>query len=252
MTSPINNNKRLKGKEFWNAISKEYAADKTKSRKYIVDPVLFETIGEIKGKKILDVACGTGDLSIQLSQHGGICTGIDFADDLVEIAKSKSNQLSLQIDYHVMNVREIQGLSNDYDIAVVALLFPHLPSKQDIGSTLKSIVSVLKPNGRLIIAEPHPSFDYYMRTRLGNGNYRYFESGLVYDFTMDIGSRSLQSQAYHWTLQDYSDMLAESGFAIRRIIEPQPTAESKKLEPTWYQEKVKYPPYIILDCFKQT
>ncbi len=247
----MNNSERLKGKEFWNATSSEYSADRTKSRKYVVDPALFETIGEIKGKKMLDVACGAGDISIPLVQQGAICTGIDFADDLVEVARGKARQLGLQIDYRVMDAREIQGLSNDYDLAVVALLFPHLPSKKDISSTIKGIASALKPNGRLVIAEPHPAFDYYMRTRLGNGEYRYFASGLLYDFTMDIGSKSLQSQAYHWTLQDYSDMLAEGGFVIRRIMEPRPTAESEKLQPTWYQEKVKYPSYIILDCLKQ-
>lgn len=252
MANDRNKNEQLTGKVFWNATSSEYSADRTKSRKYVVDPALFETIGEVSGQKILDVACGAGDISIPLAQHGAICTGIDFADDLIEVARKKTKQLGLQIKYRTMDARKIQGLPNDYDLAVVALLFPHLPSKKDIASTIKGVASILKPNGRLIVAEPHPAFDYYMRTRLGNGDFRYFESGLLYDFTMDIGSRSLQSQAYHWTLQDYSDILTEGGFVIRRITEPRPTAESEKLEPTWYQKKIKYPSYIILDCFRRT
>lgn len=244
-------NESFKGKDFWDSTAVEYHSGRTKSRKYIVDPALFEVIGDVSGKRILDVACGAGDISIQLSQRGAICVGVDFSGELIKLGQKEAAKLGLNIDYRVMDARNIRSLDGKFDLAIVALLFPHLPALKDITQTVSGISRLLETDGRLVIAEPHPAFDFYMRKRLANGDFKYFSTGLPYEFQMDIGDHALTSEAYHWTLQDYSQALTEGGFVIRRVIEPQPIPESKAVDPEWYEEKSKYPSYIILDCVKQ-
>ncbi len=243
-------NKLLKGKKFWNSISFEYSSDRTKGRKFIIDPALFELIGSVRRKKVLDVACGAGDISIALAQKGVTCTGIDFSENLIQQAKNKAAQLRLKINFIVGDVRNLNGELGNFDLVVVALLFPHFSSLKDIKKTIKNIAQVIKPQGRLIIAEPHPTFDFYMRNNLKNNNFNYLQSGLPYQFTMNIGDQVLQSEAYHWTLQDYSQALEEGGFLIKRIVEPKPLTEGAKIDQEWYKERSRYPSYILFDCQK--
>ena len=241
----------LRGKKYWNTAASEYHSGRTKGRKYIVDPALFEVIGEVSDKRILDVACGTGAIIIPLAQIGAKCVGIDYSKDLIQLAREDATSKGLDIDYRVMDATEVQKLESKFDLVIVALLFPHLPQLKDIAQTIASISKVLEDTGRLIIAEPHPSFDYYMKNRMAYGDFQYFSSGLPYEFQMDIGEHSLKSEAYHWTLENYSQALFDSGFLIRRIVEPRPLPESRDVSTEWYKEKIKYPTYIIFDCIKQ-
>ena len=39
--------------------------------------------------KVLDVACGTGDMSVLLAKQGCTVTGIDISDDFVELVVAK-------------------------------------------------------------------------------------------------------------------------------------------------------------------
>jgi ubiquinone/menaquinone biosynthesis C-methylase UbiE len=241
----------LKGRDFWNKIASDYHSGRTKSRKYLLDPALFEVIGNVRGKKVLDIACGAGDISIKLTQRGAKCIGLDFSKELIELAKKEAGKLRLDVDYRVMDAKNIGVLKRKFDLAIVALFFPHLKKFKDIVKAIRNIQKLLKENGRLVVAEPHPAFDFYMRNRLKSGNFKYFSSGLPYKFQMVICKHPLSSEAYHWTLQDYSRAFFEGGFIIRRIIEPQPSPKSKSIDPKWFKERSKYPSYIIFDCARR-
>lgn len=242
--------KRIKkGKNFWNSIASEFASDRTKSRKYALDPALFKQIGNVKNKKILDIACGPGILTVSLAQQGGICVGIDYSEKLIKIAQNLAKQKNLNIDFRVMDVREIENLQMKFDLVTIALLLPHLSTKNDIKQVIRNVANVLNNKGRLIVAEPHPSFDFYMRERFSKGNFNYFKSGLPYQFEMDIRGNSLVSEAYHWTLEDYTSVIEEAGLVISTIKEPQ-LLPGAKIDKVWYDNRKRYPAYIILDCLK--
>ena len=48
-----------------------------------------ETYG-IEGKKLLDLACGTGELSIRLAEEGYDVTGVDLSSDMLAVAREKA------------------------------------------------------------------------------------------------------------------------------------------------------------------
>lgn len=240
----------LRGQEFWDSIAQEFSVDRTLGRKYILDPALFNVIGDIVGQRVLDVACGSGNITIPMAQSGASCMGVDYAPKPIEFAKTKAEELGLKIDFRVLNAKDVANLRRRFDLATVALLFPHLPSFEDAQQVMEALARVIPVGGRLVVGEPHPAFDFYMRNRLISGNFDYFNSGLPYDFTMNIGDDSFNSEAYHWTLENYSNLFKEACFAISRIVEPQPLPESQLVSDSWFKDKFKFPSYIIFDCIK--
>ncbi|NOX36609.1 MAG: class I SAM-dependent methyltransferase [Calditrichaeota bacterium] len=56
----------------------------------VENDLLFRMIGEVKGKAILDVGCGTGNHLIALYRRGaGLCVGIDRSRDMLEVFRQK-------------------------------------------------------------------------------------------------------------------------------------------------------------------
>ena len=56
--------------------------------KHAIDPIL-DTFGALAGKRVLDVACGTGNLAAAAAGRGAASDGIDFASTMVETATSR-------------------------------------------------------------------------------------------------------------------------------------------------------------------
>src|SRR5215203_3234237 len=63
-------------------------------------------LGDVAGKRILDVGCGTGRLSRHLAERGARVDGFDFAQEAVRLARTEST--GLNISYRVMSVFDLQ------------------------------------------------------------------------------------------------------------------------------------------------
>ncbi|MCL5113878.1 MAG: class I SAM-dependent methyltransferase [Patescibacteria group bacterium] len=241
----------IKGKDFWDNISSTYSSGRTNNRKFVLDPALIETIGNVKGKKILDIACGPGDISILLAQKGAICTGIDFSEKMIQKAKEKAKELNLNIDYKLMDSKDIDKIQDKFDVIVIVLMFPFISNFQDFEKIISDAANLLNPGEKLVIGDPHPTFDNYMENRLKTGDFNYFKGRLPYEFHMTIDGKTVGSEAYHWTLTDYTKAFSDANLCLKRIIEPKPIKDAEKeVSSKWLEEKNKYPHYIIFECTK--
>jgi len=99
---------------------------------------------------VLDVACGTGDLSIEL-QTGSKAKviGTDFCRPMLAIAAQKSS-----IDFVESDAMTLSFADGTFDAATIAFGLRNLPNYED---GLRELCRVLKPGGRLVILEcSHP------------------------------------------------------------------------------------------------
>jgi len=62
-----------------------------------------------KNRRIIDVGCGTGRHSIELSKRGYRVTGIDLSESQLARAKEKAKQLNLKIDFQQYDARNVIG-----------------------------------------------------------------------------------------------------------------------------------------------
>ncbi|HEY2846730.1 MAG TPA: bifunctional demethylmenaquinone methyltransferase/2-methoxy-6-polyprenyl-1,4-benzoquinol methylase UbiE [Pyrinomonadaceae bacterium] len=121
---------------------------------------------------VLDVACGTGDLSIEL-QRGSAARviGTDFCRPMLTIATSKSRLDDLNIPYVEADAMKLSFPDATFDAATIAFGLRNLPDYDD---GLRELCRVLKPDGKLVILEcSHPRlpvfrelYDFYFNSVL--------------------------------------------------------------------------------------
>ena len=245
----------VNGKKFWDKSAKYFG--RSASTKFIVYPALKKLCGPLKGKNILDVACATGELSIFLAKKGANVVGIDSSQKMIEIAHQRARKQSLtNIEFLVKDAKKLEIFSKKkFDLIIINILFPHLKIKSDIEKVLKGLTDRLLNGGTILLAEPHPCFDFLMRKEILGGREKtrsYFQSGKPYEFTIEIvdGKKELRSVAYHWLIEDYASAIKSSGLIIKNIHEPRPVKSAALKLPEWYKERAGFPSYIIFEIVK--
>jgi demethylmenaquinone methyltransferase/2-methoxy-6-polyprenyl-1,4-benzoquinol methylase len=109
---------------------------------------------------VLDVACGTGDLALELKRDAKArVIGTDFCRPMLGIASEKTKVAGLTLPYVEADAMQMAFPDNSFDAATIAFGLRNLPNFQN---GLRELLRVLKPGGTLVILEcshpPMPGF----------------------------------------------------------------------------------------------
>jgi len=110
---------------------------------------LFVNVGKISQKDIvLEIGCGTGLFTRKVHDFTNAnITAIDISEELLEIAKSKSNVAK----YIIGDAMNLSFDDNSFDVVFGSSVLHHLEMER----AMNEIFRVLKPGGRIIFAEPN-------------------------------------------------------------------------------------------------
>ena len=101
--------------------------------------------------RILDVACGTGDLSLTLSQSGDArIVGIDFCRPMLDIAATKSAKSGLALPFIEGDALRLPFADRSFEAATIAFGLRNLSS---VEAGIKELLRVLKPGGKVAVLE---------------------------------------------------------------------------------------------------
>ncbi|MGO0906033.1 class I SAM-dependent methyltransferase [Clostridioides difficile] len=124
----------------------------------------YQSIEEIiKGKKVLDVACGSGYGTFYISKFSQNVIGIDI--DEKAIVFSKENYTSKNLEYKRMSAYKMEFEDDFFDVVVSFETIEHISQEEQV-KFLKEIKRVLKKDGILIVSTP----DRYVSTEIINNN----------------------------------------------------------------------------------
>lgn len=110
------------------------------------------------GDTVLDVGCGSGNLTLTAKNTAGAkgaVYGIDAAPEMIEVARKKARRANLNVTFDVGLVEKIPYPDATFDVVINRLMIHHLPDDLK-RQAFAEILRVLKPGGLLLIADFTP------------------------------------------------------------------------------------------------
>ena len=105
----------------------------------------------IPGEKVIDIACGTGALSLEMSARAGHVTGIDLSEDMITTARlmAKKRKAS-NVSFHLLDATDLSCYSgHSFDTAVSVLAMHQF----DPETGVKVLTEMKRLAKRIIIAD---------------------------------------------------------------------------------------------------
>jgi 2-polyprenyl-3-methyl-5-hydroxy-6-metoxy-1,4-benzoquinol methylase len=122
---------------------------------------LLSVLGDVKGKRCLDLGSDNGVVSLLLRQQGGTWASGDLTPETVEAIRGL-----VETDVHLVEETKLPFGDREFDVVVVADMIEHVGNE---AAFVSEVARVLKPGGRLIVNTPHARETALRRIRLGLG-----------------------------------------------------------------------------------
>lgn len=112
----------------------------------------LDQLREFAGKRVLNVACGTGELSLYLAHIGCEVVSFDFSPKSVDYARemARINNLSHRIQVDEMDIRHLSYPDNSFDVVTGEAALHHLIKYENC---FENMYRVLKPGGVALFFE---------------------------------------------------------------------------------------------------
>ncbi|CAG9619389.1 class I SAM-dependent DNA methyltransferase [Sutcliffiella rhizosphaerae] len=105
------------------------------------------TSNSTKSFSILDVGCGTGELTLRFANEGWKVAGVDLSESMLAVAHEKAEAKGLSIPYYEQNMAELEGFSGLDCITIFCDSLNYLESENDVKNTFQSVYQQLADGG---------------------------------------------------------------------------------------------------------
>jgi SAM-dependent methyltransferase len=103
----------------------------------------------IKGNTLLDLACGTGELSVRFAEQGFKVTGVDLSTDMLAVARAKAENHGVMIPLFEQDMAELEGLGSFDIIGIFCDSLNYLLTEEKVLSTFLKASQCLNKDGIL-------------------------------------------------------------------------------------------------------
>ena len=165
-------------REQWNESVETWIQKEQAVRTGFLDAWMLRALGDVEGRRVLDIGCGEGRFCRLLAGLGAEVTGIDLTEGLMVRARALSEGVGT---YLAGNAHDLAGVEDEsFDLAVSYIVMVDLFKYRE---AIRSAFRVLRPAGRFIVCNIHP-----MRMAKTNGWIRQGNRKLFYavdDYTLE-------------------------------------------------------------------
>lgn len=198
-------------------------------------PAVIRLLGDVAGKRVLDVGCGSGILSQHLVDRGAEVLGFDASSAMIEIATERGLRGA---EFRVADLGEPLTFLPDasFDLAVGSLVMHYL---EDWVSPLRELRRVLRDGEALVLSTHHPAADVHL-SREGN----YFATEYLHD-EWHLGETTFEVHFWRRPLCAMFASFADAGFTAEILQEPMPVEACRTAAPRDWAQLTTTPAFIF-------
>jgi SAM-dependent methyltransferase len=230
----------LEGAAAWDAYAEAYQAQvqlSTSVVSYSPDiPTEAELrlLGDLKGKRVLDLGCGGGQAAITFAKQGARPLGVDYSATQLAWARRLAEAEEVRVEFRQGDLAELAFVRADsLDLVFSADVFQYV---EDLDRVFRQTHRVLKVGAPLVFSVPHPA--YQMLRGDGSGSddgdgsavdadlgappslrRAYFDRSPLMR-RRDAGGESVVLTEYPRTLGDLYAGLARASYRVELVLEP--------------------------------
>ncbi len=252
----LNKNQENEIRDWWDSAAdyyqKEISGDKMDDVHYgpfASSESKLKLLGNVKNKKVLEVGCGAGQVSIALAKKGAVCTGIDISPKQIDKAVINASKQGVSVNFLNIPFSSLHKLKQgSFDIIISVMSFQYC---EDLNYLFREVNRILKKNGVLIFSVEHP---FYLLIDPNDLKIKesYFNTGLKRKKEVWPDKSIHFFSYYDRKISDFTNSLVSAKLKIEKIIEP---FEKKDL--IWgegYRRALvnRIGPTIIFKCIKES
>lgn len=201
------------------------------------DELELGLLGDVQGKRLLDLGCGGGQNSVACALAGAEVVGVDASAAQLAAAATLAGSHGVQVSWRRQDVAALgNDFDNAFDIVLAIQLLPYLDAP---GEALRVAASCLKPGGALVISIDHPVrncfFDAEMEELSPFPVHDYFDTSPVeWNFAEGVPMRTR-----HFPLEQWLAWALAAGLRLERLVEA--GAPQELADELWPQDSALSP-----------
>lgn len=221
----------------YDAMADVYAADNLDGpfNAYYERPATQRLLGDVSGKRVLEIGCGAGPLTQWLADHGATVTAMDVSPRMVQLARARLGDRARIL---VGDLAEPLSFASDgsFDLVVASLVLHYL---RDWVGPLREVGRVLVVDGAAVFSTHHPTMDAQIHSPSD-----YFATKQVTE-VWTKGAASFEVTFWRRPLTAMAEAIHDAGFVIERLVEPLPEPELRQSHPDKYELITTQPRFLF-------
>lgn len=256
----------------YNQIARQYQEAKKQPWRELVESYsLLDLVGDVAGKRVLDLACGEGYHTRKLAGAGAggapaggsgkpaRVLGIDLSEKMVALAREQESREPLGIEYRQGDARSLV-LDEEFDLVAAAYLLNYAKDRAELLAMCRSIAGSLAPGGRFVTINTNPDLYHFERPDYARYGFETRTTPparegtpLVWTYAMPSGPVSVEN--YYVAREIHDDAFRAAGFRTVRWhaprLSPAAWSDTPRLAALdFWSDFLRQPPVILIECVK--
>ena len=201
-------------------------------------PAVLSLLGEVRGLRVLDAACGPGYYTAELLARGAEVAAFDASPEMLELTRARVGD-GVRLERAVLG-ESLPFADEEFDVVVCALAIHYA---DDRPAAFREFARVLRPGGIAVFSTQHPTTDWL---RKGGS---YFDVRQEEDVWERLGEE-FTVRFWREPLSSLCAAIADSGFLIERLVEPLPADSMRERWPSDWEQLRREPGFIAMRLVK--